>query len=162
MDLKPENIFIDREFNIKVADFDLAQRLDKPQLDLNGGTSLYMPPEYFENKIKDGIKFDIFSAGVILFIMVCGHPPFKSTEILDPLYKLFKEKKFIKFWSIHEKSKKVDPKFKQLMNTMFSEDYEKRPSISEILKSEWCMEPLPEKEIIKKEIEERLSLKKSY
>jgi hypothetical protein len=48
-----------------------------------------------------GIQADIFAAGVILFIMYNGTPPFLSTKPHDRIYKLIKDKNFSKFWALH-------------------------------------------------------------
>jgi hypothetical protein len=66
-----------------------------------------------------GIQADIFAAGVILFIMYNGTPPFLSTKPHDRIYKLIKDKNFSKFWALHEKKKPVDfypNSFKRLIN----------------------------------------------
>ena len=48
-----------------------------------------------------GLQADIFAAGVILFVMYNGTPPFMSTKPIDKIYKLIKDKNFAKFWSLH-------------------------------------------------------------
>jgi serine/threonine protein kinase len=53
------------------------------------GTEGYMAPE-IATKHYDGRKTDIFAAGVILFIMYAGNPPFEKAVITDPYYKLLK------------------------------------------------------------------------
>jgi len=161
MDLKPENVFIDSEFNLKVADFDLSLKLDNPLFDAPFASLLYMPPEFFDNRIKSGVKLDIFSAGVILFLLVCGHPPFKTSQIIDPLYKLIKEKKYGKFWNVHEKvGGRFSEEFKSLINAMLENEWEKRPSVEEIGEFRWCKGEVADQEVVRREIEERLSLKK--
>lgn len=52
-----------------------------------------------------GIESDIFAAGVTLFIMCSGGPPFMSTKSNDKIYKYIKEKNFTRFWNLHEKKK---------------------------------------------------------
>lgn len=43
------------------------------------GTKTYVPPEIFLNIPYDGVKFDVFSLGVVLFTMYSGYPPFASS-----------------------------------------------------------------------------------
>lgn len=69
-----------------------------------------------------GLQADLFAAGVILFVMFAGTPPFLSTKKTDKIYRLIKEKAFAKFWALHEKKK---PNFfpdsiKRLFNAFFS------------------------------------------
>ena len=52
-------------------------------------------------KNYEGTKVDIFAAGVILFIMHAGVPPFDRASLIDPRYRLIKEKKVLSFWKSH-------------------------------------------------------------
>jgi len=75
-DLKTENILIDSDLNLKVADFGFACNKSINQLHCFKGTKTYMAPEIKERKTYDGTKTDIFSLGMILFIIVTGTLPF--------------------------------------------------------------------------------------
>ena len=86
------------------------------------GTEGYKPPEMEMGKYE-GIQADIFGAGVILFIMFNGTPPFLSTKSHDRIYKCIKDKNFAKFWQLHEKKKPAGfypQSFKNLINSFFS------------------------------------------
>lgn len=72
-----------------------------------------MAPE-IASKNYDGRKTDIFAAGVILFIMYAGNPPFEKPAITDPYYKLIKEKRFDVFWNAHSRKR---------LPTFFSESF---------------------------------------
>lgn len=78
-DIKPENIILSEDFTIKIADFGFSCLLkgknNKGILHTKLGTPGYMAPEIRDRKYV-GTKVDIFAAGVILFIMYAGHPPF--------------------------------------------------------------------------------------
>lgn len=52
-----------------------------------------------------GLQADLFATGVILFIMYNGTPPFLSTKPHDKIYKLIRDRKYNKFWELHEKKK---------------------------------------------------------
>lgn len=78
-----------------------------------------------------GLQADLFAAGVILFVMYAGSPPFISTKNTDKIYKMIREGQYTKFWTLHEKRRPAgffsDP-FKRLMNAFFSAQVEKRPT----------------------------------
>ena len=70
-----------------------------------------------------GIESDMFAAGVTLFVMHNGGPPFLSTKTSDKIYKHIRDQNFIKFWSLHEKKKETEffsSSFKQFLNAFFS------------------------------------------
>ena len=77
LDLKLENILVSDTFDLKLCDFGFYEEL-KSSVCKNRGTHGYRAPEtYFQlNDGFDGAKADMFSLGVILFIMVFGVPPF--------------------------------------------------------------------------------------
>ena len=69
-DLKLENILVDEMMNLKVADFGFATYKKINKLQSYRGTMTYMAPEIKEGKTYDGKQIDMFSVGVILFIIV--------------------------------------------------------------------------------------------
>jgi len=69
-DLKIENILYDEQMNIKVADFVFSTYKSINKLKSYRGTMTYMAPEIKQGKQYDGRQADVFSAGVILFIIV--------------------------------------------------------------------------------------------
>ena len=81
-DIKPENILFDRSFNLKLTDFGLARNTEGEKGDFvltsKLGSTGYKPPE-METKNYQGLKADIFAAGVIIFMMYRGGPPFLGT-----------------------------------------------------------------------------------
>jgi len=86
-DLKLENILIDNDLNLKVADFGFATYKHFSKLKSYRGTKTYMAPEIKEGKTYDGRQIDIFSVGVILFIIVLGIFPFQEAKPDDYYYK---------------------------------------------------------------------------
>ena len=77
-DLKPENLLLDERNKVKVVDFGLSNTFSFPDEKLKTacGSPCYASPEMIENKWYSPIKSDIWSAGIILFAMLCGHLPF--------------------------------------------------------------------------------------
>jgi calcium-dependent protein kinase len=70
-DIKPENLILkdENEYDIKLADFGLAEKMDKKELLFKRcGTPGYVAPEVLEDKKYD-TKVDVYSAGVILYIL---------------------------------------------------------------------------------------------
>jgi serine/threonine protein kinase len=105
-DIKPENILLTENYTLKLADFGFATPLigkDKSGvLHTKLGTEGYMAPE-IQTKNYEGAKADIFSCGVILFIMYTASPPFERSVPGDPYYKLIKDKNHTAFWNFHSK-----------------------------------------------------------
>ncbi|OMJ96206.1 hypothetical protein SteCoe_164 [Stentor coeruleus] len=100
-DLKPENLLLDEKNNIKIVDFGLSNtyKLDET-LKTACGSPCYAAPEMISGKSYKGIEVDIWSAGVILFAMICGYLPFEDSNT-SQLYKkiLAGDYKFPKFIS---------------------------------------------------------------
>jgi len=84
-DLKPENILYsttDEDSPIKVADFGLARVIsNKEMMKTACGTPGYVAPEVLKNKGYDSGAVDMWSTGVILYILLCGFPPFYEEEL---------------------------------------------------------------------------------
>ena len=79
-DLKPQNIMIDRDGNVRIMDFGIARSAKVKGLTGAGivvGTPEYMSPEQMEGKEADG-RSDIYALGVILYEMVTGKLPFEG------------------------------------------------------------------------------------
>ncbi len=88
-DLKPNNIMIDREGNVRILDFGIARSLKEKGITGAGviiGTPEYMSPEQVEGKEADQ-RADIYSLGVILYEMVTGRVPFEGDTPLSIAYK---------------------------------------------------------------------------
>ena len=97
-DLKLENILVDDEMNLKVADFGFATFRKVHNLKSYRGTMTYMAPEIKEGKNYDGMQIDMFSTGVILFIIVQGIFPFKEAKKDEYFYNLLLQGDFATYW----------------------------------------------------------------
>ena len=78
-DLKPENLLLDSKDNIKIVDFGLSNRaLGNNMLKTACGSPCYAPPEMLLGKKYKGPPADIWSCGVVLYALLCGHLPFDN------------------------------------------------------------------------------------
>jgi serine/threonine-protein kinase len=89
-DVKPENVLISEEGVVKVADFGIARLTDDSaaggtatKTGTTVGTPQYMSPEQAASSKVDG-RSDLYSAGVMLYELVAGQPPFSATEADGP------------------------------------------------------------------------------
>ncbi|KAI5640077.1 protein kinase domain-containing protein [Phthorimaea operculella] len=81
-DLKAENLLLDRNMNIKLADFGFSNEYTAgSELATWCGSPPYAAPELFEGRRYDGPKADIWSLGVVLYVLVCGALPFDGSTL---------------------------------------------------------------------------------
>lgn len=82
-DIKLENILVDNEMNLKLADFGFATDKSIDKLQSYRGTQSYMAPEIRQGKVYNGKETDIFSMGVVLFTLIVGFFPFSEASLED-------------------------------------------------------------------------------
>ncbi|KAL8539355.1 hypothetical protein ACS0TY_001108 [Phlomoides rotata] len=91
-DLKPENLLLDDYGNLKVSDFGLSAITESKRQDgllhTTCGTPAYVAPEVISRKGYDGAKADIWSCGVILFVLLAGYLPFHDTNLMEMYRKI--------------------------------------------------------------------------
>ena len=158
-DLKLENILVDDNMNLKVADFGFATYKKINKLSSYRGTMTYMAPEIKEGKIYDGKQIDMFSTGVILFIIVQGIFPFKEAKKDEYFYNLILTGKLETYWKKVGGTKLSDD-FKDLVLKIFSHDGKKRPTVEDLKKHPWMQKPFSMKDS-RKLILEKLQEKRS-
>ena len=103
------------------------------------GTPIYVAPEIIEGKEYMGEKVDVFSCGVVLFIMLVGRYPFYCATIEDKRYNLLMKKKFVEYWKTFEGkiSEPLSPEAQDLLQRMFAYVPSERIALDEISEHPW-------------------------
>ena len=139
-DLKLENILVDDQFNLKIADFGFACYKNIDALSSYRGTMTYMAPEIKLGKTYRGTQVDLFSLGVILFIIVQGIFPFKEARREEYFYALLCNRDLDKYWT-KTSGHGLSPEFKDLVLRCFSFDPDTRPTMEEFRAHAWMNPP---------------------
>jgi carbon catabolite-derepressing protein kinase len=88
-DLKLENVLIDDDMNLKIADFGLSAVIsDGAFLTTSCGSPNYAAPEVLRGGMYAGPEIDVWSAGVILYVMLCGRLPFEDENVQHLFHKI--------------------------------------------------------------------------
>jgi len=111
LDLKPENLLIGADFNLKIADFDLSHVIGDKKI-FSRGTRYYRGPEFFRESGEPDLKVpfasDVYSAGIILFILKSGgvyaHSENTTLEGVDLVELMYSKND--DFWKKHCEIKK--------------------------------------------------------
>jgi len=160
-DLKPENILLDittdGRYNIKIIDWGTAKNFkDGEYLTEKFGTPYYIAPEVLRKEYNE--KCDIWSSGVILYILLSGTPPFNGRndkEIMEAVYKGEFEMK-------GEEWDAVSTEAKDLISQMLTFDFKKRPSAKEVLDHKWFKLALEKTEVNKEAMSHNLKNLKNF
>ena len=132
-DLKLANLFISESMNLKLGDFGLAARLnfDGERRRSLCGTPNYIAPEILDGKNGHSFEVDIWSLGVIIYILLIGKPPFETNNVKET-YKRIR----LRNYSFPQNARISEPAKELIQNILVLNPY-KRPSLEEILKSDF-------------------------
>lgn len=123
-DLKPENLLLDKDKNIKVADFGMAAwEAGERMLETSCGSPHYASPEIVAGKAYHGNSSDIWSCGIILFALLTGRLPFDDDNIRSLLQK-------VKV-GVFEMPDEIKDPARDLLTRMLEKDPERRISVSD-------------------------------
>ncbi|KAJ3408578.1 protein kinase, AMP-activated, alpha 2 catalytic subunit [Chytridiales sp. JEL 0842] len=135
-DLKPENVLLDDNNQVKIGDFGLSNVMnDGDFLKTSCGSPNYAAPEVISGKLYEGPEVDVWSCGVILYVMLCGRLPFDD----DYIPNLFKKIN----GGIFTLPSFLSSATKSLLSAMLVVDPLKRITIPEIRQREWFNVCLP-------------------
>jgi len=143
-DLKVDNLLLDEDFGLKIADFGFAAQYKNeagliPLMD-PCGTPGYAAPEVFYKSGYNGAAVDVFNCGIILFILRTGCPPFGNADPhKDLLYSHIAAKEYEAFWKVFEGhfNMSFSEEFQDLINAMLAFNPEERPSVEQIKGHPW-------------------------
>ena len=147
-DIKPENILLEHEcdhphnLNIKVTDFGFACFYKPGETNEVLGSPLYMAPEIVAEQAYNQ-KVDIWSTGVIAYILLSGRPPFPGKSKKE----IFHATQFSKLSFDHPPFTHVSPSAKDFISRALCKDQEKRPDARQLLEHEWIKEMVKEPEV---------------
>ncbi|CEL94458.1 unnamed protein product [Vitrella brassicaformis CCMP3155] len=135
-DLKPENVLLDMNLHVKIADFGLSNMMKEGDfLKTSCGSPNYAAPEIVSGKAYAGPEVDVWSCGVLLFAMLCGHLPFDE-EGLPNLFKKIRSGRFTLPGHLSELSR-------SMIIRMLVVDPTRRITFREIRKHAWFRQSLP-------------------
>uniref|UniRef100_A0A7S1KQL4 non-specific serine/threonine protein kinase n=1 Tax=Percolomonas cosmopolitus TaxID=63605 RepID=A0A7S1KQL4_9EUKA len=133
-DLKPENLLLDENDTLKITDFGLSalsSSSDGRQKVLSTvcGTPNYVAPEVIKDRGYSGFQADVWSCGVILYVMIAGYLPFED----DTMQGLFQKIEGGQF----SFPKHFSPEVRKLISKMLVVNPKKRISVQQIMQDPW-------------------------
>lgn len=132
-DLKAENLLLDANFDIKIADFGFSNYYDpESKLDTFCGSPPYAAPELFQGKRYTGPEVDIWSLGVILYVLTTGCLPFDGKNLQEMRESVCRGKYRIPFY--------LSDSCEKLLRKFLIRDPYKRASLEMLIDDPWINE----------------------
>ncbi|KAF8401783.1 hypothetical protein HHK36_012729 [Tetracentron sinense] len=139
-DIKPHNLLLDEEGNLKVSDFGLSalpEQLKNGLLHTACGTPAYTAPEVVGRRGYDGAKADAWSCGVLLFVFLAGFLPFDDSNLTVMYRKIHRREFQFPSWF----SKPV----RWVISRLLDPNPETRISIHDLMEVAWVKKPFQSK-----------------
>ncbi|XP_069501230.1 serine/threonine-protein kinase MARK2 isoform X10 [Ambystoma mexicanum] len=129
-DLKAENLLLDADMNIKIADFGFSNEFTfGNKLDTFCGSPPYAAPELFQGKKYDGPEVDVWSLGVILYTLVSGSLPFDGQNLKELRERVLRGKYRIPFY--------MSTDCENLLKKFLILNPSKRGTLEQIMRDRW-------------------------
>ncbi|KAJ7762350.1 CAMK/CAMKL/AMPK protein kinase [Mycena maculata] len=152
-DLKPENILLDEYQNVKIADFGLSnETVDGEFLATSCGSPNYAAPEVIKGLKYSGPEIDVWSSGIILYVLLCGKLPFED-EVIGSLFEkiqrrvsaIFHPRLSANFFADvrYDAPTHLSPHAQNLIKSMLVADPTKRITVPQIMQHPWVTVKLP-------------------
>ncbi|XP_053344550.1 MAP/microtubule affinity-regulating kinase 3 isoform X3 [Clarias gariepinus] len=139
-DLKAENLLLDADMNIKIADFGFSNEFTLGnKLDTFCGSPPYAAPELFQGKKYDGPEVDVWSLGVILYTLVSGSLPFDGQNLKELRERVLRGKYRIPFY--------MSTDCENLLKRFLVLNPIKRGTLEQIMKDRWINAGFEEDEL---------------
>ena len=133
--IKPENILLDSNLCPKIADFGISTifRKKQPVYD-TGGTPIYLAPEVIQAKGEVCFNTDVWSCGILLFLLSVGDVPFKADQVQNLYEKIISDP-----FDISERvsNKEVSGKLGDLITKMLIKNPKTRYSLTKCMMHPW-------------------------
>ncbi|KAG5559553.1 hypothetical protein RHGRI_009178 [Rhododendron griersonianum] len=146
-DLKPENLLLDDDGNLKVTDFGLSAFNDHLRQDgllhTTCGTPAYVAPDVIGKKGYDGAKADVWSCGVILFVLLAGFLPFQDDNLVAMYRKIYKGDFKCPPWFSSES--------RRLITKLLDPNPSTRITAAKVMESSWFKKSVPKAVRLKEE-----------
>lgn len=129
-DIKPDNILFDEWNTVKLADFGSAEMFKQGEESMSGvvGTPYYVAPEVLAGR-DYGEKVDVWSVGVVLYVMLAGFPPFNGESVVEIFHAVLRANLRFPSRVFHS----VSPTVKDLLRKMLCKDVSRRFSAEQVL-----------------------------
>nr|XP_012318808.1 maternal embryonic leucine zipper kinase isoform X2 [Aotus nancymaae] len=135
-DLKPENLLFDEYHKLKLIDFGLCAKPKQGNKDCHlqtcCGSLAYAAPELIQGKSYLGSEADVWSMGILLYVLMCGFLPFDDDNIMTLYKKIMRGKYDVPKW--------LSPSSILLLQQMLQVDPKKRISLKNLLNHPWIMQ----------------------
>ncbi|XP_035278270.1 MAP/microtubule affinity-regulating kinase 3-like isoform X2 [Anguilla anguilla] len=139
-DLKAENLLLDADMNIKIADFGFSNEFTLgSKLDTFCGSPPYAAPELFQGKKYNGPEVDVWSLGVILYTLVSGSLPFDGQNLKELRERVLRGKYRIPFY--------MSTDCENLLKRFLVLNPTKRGTLEQIMKDRWINAGCEEEEL---------------